>query len=367
MIPVSAPLLNGREMDYVREAVESGWISSEGRFIAAFEQRWAEYCGVPHGIAVSNGTVALQLALRALDLPAGSEVILPSCTIISCVLAVLEADCVPVLVDSDPQTWCMNADQVAAKITPRTRVLMPVHLLGHPCDMAPLRELADRHGLLIVEDAAEAHGAEYNGRRCGSLGTLACFSFYANKIITTGEGGMVTTADPVLAERLRAMRNLCFRRDRRFLHTELGFNYRLTNMQAAVGLAQVERIGEHIAIKRRIAARYLEGLHGLPLTLPVERPWARNVYWMFGLVLDDGVPFDADELAIRMRKEGVDSRPFFLGMHEQPILKARGLFEGERYPVAERLARRGVYLPSGLGLGPAQQETVIDVMRQVLA
>lgn len=367
MIPVSAPLLDGREMDYVREAVETGWISSEGRFIADFERRWADYCGVAHGIAVSNGTVALQLALRALDLPPGSEVILPSSTIISCVLAVLEADCVPVLVDSDPQTWCMDAAQVAERITPRTRVLMPVHLLGHPCDMAPLWDLADRHGLVIVEDAAEAHGAEYDGRRCGSLGTLACFSFYANKIITAGEGGMVTTADPVLADRLRAMRNLCFRRDRRFLHTELGFNYRLTNMQAAVGLAQVERVADHVAAKRRIAARYLQGLCGLPLALPVERPWARNVYWMFGLVLDDTIAFDANELAVRLRAEGVDSRPFFLGMHEQPVLRARGLFGGECYPVAERLARRGLYLPSGLGLAASDQERVIDAVRRVLA
>jgi perosamine synthetase len=367
MIVVSEPLLDGKEMDYVREAVESGWISSEGRFIAEFERRWAAYCGTAHGVAVCNGTAALQLAMRALDLEPGSEVILPSCTIISCALAVLDAGCVPVLVDSDPETWCLDPDQVAAKITPRTRAIMPVHLLGHPCDMAPLWELADRHGLRIVEDAAEAHGAEYRGRRCGGLGTLACFSFYANKIVTTGEGGMVTTDDPALADRLRSLRNLCFRRDRRFLHTELGFNFRLTNLQAAVGLAQVERIEDHIARKRRIAAHYRARLEGLPLALPVERPWARNVYWMSGVVLDDAVPFDAAGFAARLRERGVDTRPLFLGMHEQPALLERGLFRDERHPVAERLARRALYLPSGLGLGEAELDRVADAVCAVLA
>lgn len=367
MIVVSEPLLDGKEMDYVREAVETGWVSSEGRFIAEFERSWAEYCGVSHGVAVSNGTVALQLALRALDLEPGSEVILPSCTIISCAIAVLEAGGVPVLADSDPETWCLDPDRVAAKITPRTRALMPVHLFGHPCDMDPLWRLAERHGLHIVEDAAEAHGAEYRGRRCGGLGTLGCFSFYANKIVTTGEGGMVTTDDAVLAERLRSLRNLCFRPDRRFLHTELGFNFRLTNLQAAVGLAQVERIADRLARKRRIAAHYRTRLAGLPLALPVERPWAHNVYWMFGVVLDDDVPFDAAEFAIRLRQRGVDSRPFFLGMHEQPALLERGLFNGERYPVAERLARRALYLPSGPGLGEAELDRVADAVREVLA
>jgi perosamine synthetase len=367
VIVVSEPLLNGRELDYVREAVETGWISSEGRFIAEFERRWADYCGAAHGVAVSSGTAALQLAIRALDLEPGSEVILPSCTIISCAVAILEAGCVPVLVDSDPETWCLAPDQVAAKITPRTRAIMPVHLFGHPCDMAPLWELAERHGLHIVEDAAEAHGAEYRGRRCGGLGTLGCFSFYANKIITTGEGGMVTTGDPALADRLRSLRNLCFRRDRRFLHTELGTNARLTNLQAAIGLAQVERIGDHIARKRRIAAHYGARLAGLPLALPVERPWARNVYWMYGIVLDDEVPFDAAECALRLRALGVDSRPFFLGMHEQPALLERGLFRGERYPVAERLARRALYLPSGLALSDADLELAADAVRKVLA
>ncbi|MBP2233297.1 perosamine synthetase [Azospirillum agricola] len=368
MIPVSEPLLGERALTYVQEAVNSGWVSSDGRFITEFERIWAEYCGVRHGVAVCNGTIALELAVQALGLEPGSEIIMPSLTIISCALAVIEAGCVPVLVDCEPDSWCMDMAQVAAKITPRTRAIMPVHMYGHPVDMAPLLELAERHGLAIVEDAAEAHGAEYHGRRAGGLGTLGCFSFYANKIITTGEGGMVVTDDDALAERMRSLRNLCFRRDRRFLHTELGHNYRMTNLQAAIGVAQVERIEDHLQRKRRMAALYQARLGDLPqLALPVERPGVRNVYWMYGVVLDDSVPFDAVEFAQRLRGRGVDTRPFFLGMHEQPVLHDRGLFVGERYPVTERLARRGLYLPSGLPLTEEQIDTVAVAVREVLS
>ena len=367
MIPVSEPLLDERACAYVQEAVSTGWVSSDGRFIPEFERRWAEYCGVEHGVAVCNGTVALKVAMEALRLEPGSEVILPSLTIISCVLAVIEAGCIPVLVDCEPDTWCMDMAQVAARITPRPRAIMPVHMYGHPVDMAPLLELAERHSLAVVEDAAEAHGAEYRGRRAGGMGTLGCFSFYANKIITTGEGGMVVTADAALAERMRSLRNLCFRRDRRFLHTELGHNYRMTNVQAAIGVSQVERIEDHLARKRRMAALYAERLGDLPgLALPVERPDVRNVYWMYGVILDDDVPFDAVEFARRLRERGVDTRPFFLGMHEQPVFHDRGLFVDERYPQTERLARRGLYLPSGLPLTEAQIDTVCLEVREVM-
>ena len=368
MIPVCEPLLDDNALAYVTEAVASGWISSDGRFLTEFERRWAEYCGVEHGIAACNGTAALAMAVAALKLEPGSEIILPSFTIVSCVLAVLEAGCVPVLVDSEPDTWCLDVGQVAARIGPRTRAIMPVHMFGHPADMAPLLALAERHGLAVIEDAAEAHGAEYDGRRAGGMGTMGCFSFYANKIITTGEGGMVVTNDQTLADRLRSLRNLAFRRERRFLHTEIGHNYRLTNVQAAIGLAQVERIAEHLARKRRMAALYTEGLGGLScLTLPVERAPARNVYWMYGVVLGDEVPFDATEFARRLHAHGVDTRPLFLGMHEQPVFHERGLFVDERYPVAERLARRGLYLPSGLPLQETEIATVCNIVREILA
>ena len=367
MIPVSEPLLDQRSLDYVQEAVRSGWISSEGRFIAEFESRWAEYCGVKYGIAVCNGTAALELAMAALALPPGSEVILPSFTIISCVAAVLRVGCRPVLVDCEPDTWCLDVAEVGRKITDKTRAVMPVHIYGHMADMNPLMELADKFGLAVVEDAAEAHGAEYHGRRAGGFGTMGCFSFYANKIVTTGEGGMMVTDGPELAERARNLRNLGFRRDQRFLHTELGYNFRMTNVQAAIGLSQIERIDDHLARKRRMAARYNERLCKISgLRLPVERPNVTNVYWMYGIVLADSIPFDAAVLAARLKELGVDSRPFFLGMHEQPVLRERGLFAGERYPVTERLARRGLYLPSGLGLGGTEIDTVCAAVQKCL-
>ncbi|MBI2320645.1 MAG: DegT/DnrJ/EryC1/StrS family aminotransferase, partial [Chloroflexi bacterium] len=359
MIPVNEPLLGERELEYVTECVRTGWISSAGSFIDAFEERWAAYCGRRYGIAVSNGTVALQLAVTCLDLQPGDEVILPTFTIISCAQAVVFAGATPVLVDSDPATWCLDVAQVAAKITPRTRAIMPVHMYGHPADMDPALELAERHGLAVVEDAAEAHGAAYlsrrdgspTWRRCGSFGTLSCFSFYANKLVTTGEGGMVLTDDAALAERARSLRNLCFQSGRRFYHEALGFNFRRTNLQAALGLAQMERMDAIVARKRWIGQEYARRLRDIPgLQLPVEMTWARSVYWMYGLVLDEALGLSAADLARRLRECGVDTRPFFLGMHEQPVFHARGLFRGERYPVAERLARQGLYLPSGLAL-----------------
>jgi perosamine synthetase len=304
--------------------------------------------------------------MEALGLERGSEVIVPSFTIISCVIAIVEAGCVPVLVDVEPDTWNMDIDQLEDKITTRTRGIMPVHMFGHPVDMPRLMEIAGRYNLRVIEDAAESHGAEVVGRRVGGIGDMGCFSFYANKIITTGEGGMVVTNDAGYAERLRSLRNLCFRSDRRFFHTEIGHNYRLTNIQAAVGVAQVECIDRHISHKRWMAESYRRRLVGLPVTLPVERNWAKNVYWMYGIVLDDVVPFDAVEFARRLRERDVDTRPLFIGMHEQPVLQNRGLFGGESYPVTERLARRGLYLPSGLTLTEAQIDEVCAVVRDVL-
>ncbi|MDZ4169191.1 MAG: DegT/DnrJ/EryC1/StrS family aminotransferase [Coriobacteriia bacterium] len=366
MIPVNEPLVGAAERAYVDECLRTGWISSAGRFIDEFEAAWAAYCGMEHGIAVTNGSAALELAVWALDLKLGDEIIMPTFTIVSCALAAVYNGAVPVLVDSEPDTWCMDVAQVEAKITPRTKAIMPVHIYGHPVDMGPVRELAAKYGLTVIEDAAEAHGATYRGERCGGLGDVSCFSFYANKIVTTGEGGMVLTNDDALANRLRSGRNLCFRDDRRFWHTEEGHNFRLTNVQAAIGLGQVERIDELVAAKRRVGARYTELLAGLPLRLPVERGWAQNVYWMYGVVLADEADMDATEFAARLAQRGVQTRPFFVGMHEQPVFLERGLFAGERYPVAEHLARYGLYLPSGLALTSEQQDEVVAAVREVL-
>jgi perosamine synthetase len=375
-IPVNEPLLGRQEIDYVTECLRTGWISSAGRFIEQFEERWAHYCGRKYGIAVSNGTTALQLAVDALDLQPGEEVILPTFTIISCAAAVVHAGGIPVLVDSEPRTWCMDVRQVAERLTPRTRAIMPVHIYGHPVDMDPLLDIAEKHHLAIIEDAAEVHGAEYltgragpspRWRRCGSFGALSCFSFYGNKLITTGEGGMVLTDDTDLAETIRSLRNLCFQPQRRFYHERLGYNFRLTNIQAALGLGQVERMEQIVARKRWMGQEYTRRLNNIDaLQLPVEESWARNVYWMYGIVLAEETGLDAAWFAQRLREKGVETRPFFLGMHEQPVFHQRSLFLDERYPVAERLARQGLYLPSGLALNEGQLEHVCQAVREVL-
>lgn len=376
MIPVNEPALGSREMEYVAECLKTGWISSAGHFIEEFEKKWANYCGMKYGIAVSNGTTALQAAVRSLDLAPGDEVIMPTFTIISCALAVVECGAIPVLVDSDSATWCMDVSQIEAKITSKTKAIMPVHIYGHPVEMDPIFELARKYDLKIIEDAAEVHGAEYLSNfekqepawaKCGGMGHISCFSFYANKLITTGEGGMVLTSDPILAEKLRGLRNLCFRPERRFYHTELGYNYRLTNVQAAMGLAQLERFDQILEKKRWMGREYTKRLSALKvLQLPVEKPWARQVYWMYGLVLDESTGMDAQEFAKRLRAAGVDTRPFFLGMHEQPVFHQRGLFVNEHYPVAERIARQGLYLPSGLTLTESQIDQVSDAVFEVL-
>jgi len=376
MIAVNEPLLGERELEYVTECIKTGWISSAGHFIEEFEEKWAAYCGMAHGVAVSNGTTALQVAVGCLDLDPGDEVIMPTFTIISCALAILENGGIPVLVDCDPRTWCMDVLQVEARITPRTRAIMPVHIYGHPVDMDPLISLADKYHLEIVEDAAEVHGAEYlSGRfggdpvwkRCGGMSDISTFSFFANKLITTGEGGMVLTNNAQYAEKARSLRNLCFRSDRRFYHTELGYNFRLTNLQAALGLAQMERFAHIIEKKRWMGAAYTERLKDIEvLQLPVEEPWARQVYWMYSVVLDESSGMDAVEFARRLQDMGIQTRPFFLGMHEQPVFHDQGLFLNEHFPVAERIARQGLYLPSGLALTEDQLDEVCKAVHQIL-
>ncbi len=377
MIPVCEPYLDGKESQFVSECLRTGWVSSSGPFIEQFEQRWAAYCGRAHGVAVCNGTAALWCAVASLDLDPGDEVILPSFTIISCAQAVLACGGIPVLVDSDPDTWTMDVAAVAPKLSARTRAIMPVHIYGHPVNLDPILSLATERGLAVIEDAAEAHGAEYKTassvgalvwRRCGGFGDMSCFSFYANKPVTTGEGGMVVTDDPVVAARLRSLRNLCFGDERRFLHESLGFNFRLTNLQAALGVAQIERIEEIVERKRAIGRAYAKRLRDVSgLQAQSEADWARSVFWMNGIVLSDDVDMDAALLARLLRQKGVDTRPFFIGMHEQPALRERGLFENDACPVATRLARRGLYLPSGAGLTMDEVSEVCDAVQEILS
>ena len=367
-IPVNRPDLGGREREYLLQCVDTGWISSEGPFVKRFEQEFAARVGRKHGVAVCNGSVALDMSVAALDLGPGDEVILPTFTIISCAAAIARAGATPVVVDCDPSTWNMAPGDVERRITSRTRAIMVVHIYGLPVDMGPILALAERHGLAIIEDAAEMHGQTWNGRPCGSFGALSAFSFYPNKHVTAGEGGMVVTDSDALAERCRGLRNLCFQPGRRFVHEQLGWNFRMTNLQAAMGVAQLERLSEFVDRKRRMGRRYgelLEGVPGIELP-PAETAYARNVYWVFGLVLGDEVPADAAEVASRLERLGVGTRPFFWPMHEQPVFLRRNWFQGERHPVAERIARRGLYLPSGLGLTDEEQERAAQALRTVL-
>jgi len=370
MIPVNEPLLPGREEEYIIDCVRTSWISSSGKYINRFESEWADYCERKHGIAVSNGTVALELAVSSLDLPKDSEVILPSFTIVSCLEAVLRNNLIPVLVDCDPRTYCMDLNDVEQKITKKTVAIMPVHIYGHPVNMEILLGLAKKHNLKIIEDAAEAHGAECivndQWHRCGSFGEVSTFSFYANKNITTGEGGMVMTDDDDLAERLRSQRNLCFGRNERFCHEDRGWNFRITNMQAALGCAQLERIDQFIYRKIEMMNKYNDGLRDLPLQVPHVEPWAKTTVWMYALLLDDSVSYDAREFARRLIEESVQTRPFFLGMHEQPVYRAMGFFSETNCPVTEHIARRGLYLPSGQAITNEQIHAVIAAVKKVI-
>lgn len=368
-IPVNEPVLDGNERKYLNECIDTGWISSEGPFIREFETRFAARVGRKHGVAVCNGSAALDAAAAALDLKHGDEVIMPTFTIISCAAAISRLGALPVLVDCDPATWSMEVSAVESRITSRTRAIMAVHIYGIPVDMDPVLKLAERHNLAVIEDAAEMIGQTYRGKPCGSFGDVSTFSFYPNKHVTTGEGGMIVTDDDALAERCRGLRNLAMKEPRRFVHDELGWNFRMTNMQAAVGLAQLERLDEFVERKRRIFARYSDLLAGVGgIQLPVAATdYAKNINWVYGIVIGDAVPFDASEAIGRLAAKGIGARPFFWPMHEQPVYLSMGLFTDEKYPHAERIARRGFYLPSGLALTDDQMDRVAGAMKEIFA
>jgi len=366
-IPVNEPLLDGNEKKYLFECIETGWISSEGPFIKQFEEQFAARVGRKYGIAVSNGSVALDAAVVALGIGPGDDVILPTFTIISCAAAIVRAGAVPVVVDCDPYTWNMDVNQIEAKITPKTKAIMVVHIYGLPTEMEPILAMADKHGLHIIEDAAEMHGQTYKDRPCGSFGAISTFSFYPNKHITTGEGGMMVTDDEKLAERCRSLRNLCFQPQKRFVHEELGWNFRMTNLQAALGVAQLERLDEFVSRKRHMGQKYTELLSDIPgLQLPVPKTdYAENIYWVYGLVLKDEVPFDAVEAMQHFGKYKIGTRPFFWCMHEQPVFRNMGLFDNVYCPAAERIARRGFYIPSGMALTDEQIEQVAKTLHEI--
>jgi perosamine synthetase len=370
MIPVSEPLILSTEIKYVEEALRTGWISSEGRFIKDFEKAFSSYVGRKFGIAVNNGTNALILAVRALDLPVGSEVIMPTFTIISCAIACIYNNLVPVFVDSEKDTWNMDVSAVEEKITPKTRAIMAVHIYGHPTKMDSLIDIVKKYNLSLIEDFAEAIGSECNGSRCGTFGEVSCASFYSNKAITTGEGGMCLTNSVEFFGKLQRLKNLAFLPGERFVHRELGFNFRMTNIQAAIGLAQVERIEDHVNKKMLIGERYGELLRPLEekglIQLPVQKAWAKNTYWMYGVVLNEKHGIDAKTFMGRLAERDIQTRPFFYPMHQQPAFERFEWFKRQSLPVSESLCKYGFYLPSGLTLTENNIERVAATVTTLL-
>jgi len=361
MIPVAEPYIGKGETDNVIKAMKSGWISSKGDFILEFEEKFAKYCGVRYGVATSNGTVALHLALKALDIKSGDEVIVPTLSFIATANAVTYCNTKPIFVDSHPDYWCINPEKIEEKITKNTKAIIPVHLYGHPCDMGAIMDIAEDNNLYVIEDAAEAHGAEYRGRKTGSFGNISCFSFYGNKIITTGEGGMCLTNDEELADKMRILRGHGMNPNKKYWHDVIGFNYRMTNVQAAIGVAQLEKISEMVETKRENAMLYnslLKEIDGIGL--PPEAKWVKNVYWMYSILVNDKFGMSRDELIVKLGEAGIDTRSFFYPIHIQPPYKDHT----GKFPVAEELSRKGVNLPSSVTLKRGNIEYIASKIKE---
>lgn len=361
-IPVAEPLLGEGELKNVTEAIASGWISSKGKFIPEFEEVFASYCGVKYGVATSNGTVALHLALAAMGIGRGDEVIVPVLTFVATANAVTYTGAKPVFVDSCPNCWCLEADKIEEKVTKNTKAIIPVHFYGHPCSMESIMDIAKRHNLYVIEDAAEAHGAEYKGKKVGSFGDIGCFSFFGNKIITTGEGGMCLTNDKELTKKMRILRDHGMNPDKRYWHDVVGFNYRMTNMQAAVGVAQLARLDEFVEKKRVIAKWYSEGLRELErnglIKLHPEMSWAKCVYWMYSILVEDNFGGGRDNLMETLEAKGIETRPFFYPISLMPPYK-----NTESFPIAQQLSKKGISLPSSVKLTRGDVERIVHELK----
>lgn len=366
-IPVNEPLLNGKEKGYLNQAIDSGWISSEGPFVRNFEKKFSSKVNRKFGIAVCNGSAALEVAVNAIGIKAGDEVIMPNFTIISCALPVVRIGAKPILIDADPFTFNMNVENIESKISDKTKAIMVVHIYGLPVDMDPILSLAKKYNLKIIEDAAEMHGQTYKGKSCGSFGDVSTFSFYPNKLITTGEGGMVVTDDEDIAEKSISLRNLYFDKDRKYIHEELGYNFRMTNLQAAIGLAQLDRYEEFIQKKRKIGYLYNQYLEDIPqIQLPVKNTdYAENIYWVYGIVLKDNLSIVSDKIIGLLKSKNIGARHFFYPMSKQPVFLKLGLFKNENYPESERLAEKGFYIPSGMALEEEQIERIAKVLKEI--
>lgn len=360
-IPISEPYIGERELELVTACVKSTWVSSLGEYITRFEEQFAQFCSMGYGVATSNGTTALHLALVVLGIGPGDEVIVPSLTFVATANAVHYTGAKPVFADVEPDTWNLDPVDFRRKITSRTKAVIPVHIYGHPANMDAILAVAHEFGIRVVEDAAEAHGAQFHDQRVGGLGDISTFSFYGNKIITTGEGGILLTNNSEWAARAIFLRDHAMSPDKRYWHPEIGFNFRMTNIQAALGVAQMERIEKFIEIKRRNAAHYNELLGSLEsITLPPEMPWATNVYWMYSILLNDGFKLSRDEFIQHLRQRGIDSRPFFYPLHTLPPYRTN-----EMLPVSEDLGARGINLPSAVTLTAPQIERICSAVLEL--
>jgi perosamine synthetase len=367
-IPVNEPLLEGNEKKYLNECIDTGWISSDGPFVKRFEEEFSSKLGRKYGIAVANGTSAIDIAVQSLNIGEGDEVILPTFTIISTILQIVRSGAKPILVDCDPLTWNMNVNDIESKINSQTKAILVVHIYGLPVDMSPVLELCKKYDLKLIEDAAEVIGQTYKNLSCGSFGDISTVSFYPNKHVTCGEGGMILTDNISLADECRKLRNLYFQENNRFVHEKLGWNYRMSNLQAAVGVAQLEQLDLFIKKKRYIGELYSNLLSRLKnVQLPLTKTdYATNIYWVYGIVLKSELKFNAKEVMKKMTNEGIGCRPFFYPMHLQPVFKKYNLFNGESYPIAENLYERGFYIPSGLSLNEKKISHIADVLYKIL-
>jgi perosamine synthetase len=361
-IPIAEPLIEERELKLVTEAVKSGWVSSKGRFIVEFEENFAKYIGTEYGLATSNGTAALHLALATLGIKNGDEVIVPTLTFAAVANAIIYVGAKPVFVDSHPDYWCLNPDKIEDKITKRTKAIIPVHLYGHPCNMEVVMKIARNHNLYVVEDCAEAHGAEYKSKKVGCFGDISCFSFYGNKIITTGEGGMCLTNDEKLAREMKVLRDHGMSREKRYWHEVIGFNYRMTNLQAALGVAQLEKLDILIEKKREIAKIYMNQLRDVDgITLHPEMPWAKNVFWLYSILIHEkSFGINRDELISKLAQRGIETRRFFYPVHTMPVYK--NVINNINFPVSERLSSCGINLPSSVKLNENEVREIVESM-----
>ena len=363
-IPVCAPVLNGNEKSYVLDCIDSTWISSNGKYIGLFESKFADFIGTKHAISCCNGTVALHLALLALGTKPGDEILVPTLTFVATANAVTYCGAKPVFIDSEEQTWNINPELIQSKITPHTRGIIVVHLYGHPADIDPILEIAKANNLFVIEDVAEAHGAEYKGRKTGLFGDISTFSFYGNKIITTGEGGMVCTQNDELAIRIRQLKGQGQDFENRYWFPVIGFNYRMTNIEAAIGLAQLENVEWHMQRRKDVANYYREQLsHVDKLKFSPEMPWAKNAFWMSSVVLD--LEINRDTVMKQLYSYNIETRPFFYPMHILPIYKPD--IGKNQYPVADFLSRQGINLPSSSSLERQQIKYITDVLKKVIS